>query len=81
MTEHDLLINGFRLEVWKCLNGAGDVCLKYMGAEVKEGAILKSVYGKGANINFALQDYYRKIKGKTLVFNAMSESRKEVIVI
>ncbi len=49
-------------------------------AEIKEGGVLRSAYGQGKSFLSALKDYVAQIRGKTLVFNAYSSLRYEVVV-
>ncbi len=66
------------LEVFK--NSMG-ICVEYKNSEVKDGYFLVSTYGIGEDFETACDDYLNKIRGKKLVFNACSSSRKEVTVI
>ena len=50
----------------------------FKGAEVKGDGVLIGCSGNGATPQKALQAYVDEIRGKTLVFNAMSENRIEV---
>lgn len=47
------------------------------GAEVMENGMLVSEYGDSTRPDWALRDYAKKISGKRIVVNAMTESRKE----
>jgi hypothetical protein len=47
------------------------------GAEVKEGGCLKSEYGDSKTANGAINNYASLISGKTIVFRAMCEDRRE----
>jgi uncharacterized Fe-S cluster-containing MiaB family protein len=47
--------------------------------EYKGSGVLRSDYGNGESPIEALNDYASNIKGKNLVFNAMSESRSEFV--
>ncbi len=67
------------LEVWKLSDGV--VCVAYMGADVKEGNVLKGVFGSGGTFEGACYDYLERIRGTTLVFNACSDQRREVTVL
>lgn len=53
----------------------------YQGADVKDGIGLLGVFGKGKSFELACADYMARIRGKTLVFNADSENRKEIFVL
>lgn len=46
-------------------------------SEVMDGNLLRGTYGNGDSIDFAISDYTRQIRGKTIVFNAMRDNRKE----
>lgn len=83
INEHDLLtVKGLHLDVWKVSGETGDrICVCYAGAETKSGVALVGEFGTGNFISEAINDYYRKIKGKTLVFNANGKSRYEIMVI
>ena len=47
------------------------------GIEVKEGPILRGVYGDGTTPLGAVSDYIRQIRGQPLVHNAYSKKRRE----
>lgn len=49
-------------------------------AEVKDDCVLIGYHGNGSTPTEAIQDYIKKIKGRTLVFNAMTKDRKEFVV-
>ena len=49
-------------------------------SEVKDGSALIGEYGQGNSPLGAVIDYWNKIQGKKLVFNAMTSSRQEFIV-
>lgn len=67
------------LDVWKLSDNM--VCVAYYNADVKEGPILKSVFGSGGTFEGACYDYLERIRGKTLVFSAGSTCRREVTVL
>ena len=73
-----LSLSGERLEVFK---NKSDVCVKYNGAEIKNGDFLIDTYGTGTNFESACDDYLNKIRGKRLVFNAYTINRKEIMVL
>lgn len=55
----------------------------FFRVEVKENSsssILAGEYGTGRTPNEAINDYIDKIRGKLLVFNALSSNRKEISV-
>lgn len=74
-----LSLDGVHLEVSK--NSYGAVCVEYKNSEVKDGMFLVSEYGTGIDFESACDDYLAKIRGKTLVFNACSSSRREVSIL
>lgn len=55
--------------------------VKYAGSEVIKGMFLTTEFGEGLDFQSACDDYLNKISGKTLVFNAYCENRKEVNVL
>lgn len=67
------------LEVSKDVGGR--VMVDYRNCEVKEGCFLRSSPGRGQNFEEACEDYLNQIRGKTLVFNTYSDSRKEIKVL
>lgn len=81
MSAVDILLSleGHRLEVGKDLNG--QIMVHYYHCEVKNGIFLTGVTGRADTFNEACEDYLSQIRGKTLVFNAYSDSRKEVTVL
>jgi hypothetical protein len=66
------------LLVWKS-NDA--VCVRYEDAYIKDGPFLISTFGKGGTFEGACCDYLSKIRGKTLVFNAYDNNRKEITIL
>ena len=83
--EHDLLVlDSLHLDVWKCGMSESNSCIAvcYHGAEILDGNFLRAGFGRGNSIDEAMNDYYRQIKGKTLVVKAFSDSdRKEYRVL
>lgn len=73
------LLNLTHLEVWRVPNG--ELAVAYRGAEIKRDGFLISEFGVGRTFENACENYLTKISGKTLVFNACSENRKEVVVL
>lgn len=67
------------LNVW--MLDDGNYAVAYQGADVKDGIGLLGVFGKGESFELACADYMTRIRGKTLVFDADSENRKEVFVM
>lgn len=74
-----LSLQGEQLEVWKTDNTT--LCVSYAHCDVKDGYLLISEFGSGTTFYDACEDYYKKICGKTLVFNACTKHRKEVKVL
>lgn len=60
---------------------SGRIMVEYANSEIKEGYFLRGDPGRGATFEEACDDYLSKIRGKTIVFNAYSDSRREVRVI
>ena len=81
MRASDRLLNleFHRLEVWR--TNKKDICVAFEKCEVKDGIALASVFGEGLDFEEACEDYLRQISGKTLVFDACTKNRKEVIVL
>lgn len=81
MRASDRLLNleFHRLEVWR--TNKKDVCVAFQRCEVKDRAVLASVFGEGLTFEEACEDYLLQISGKTLVFDACTDKRKEVIVL
>lgn len=81
MSAQDTLFTlGEHLEVWKVQTG-GHICVCYEHCEVKDGIFLKAIFGCGTTFSEACEDYLNQIHGQTLVFNACTNSRKEVRVL
>ena len=59
----------------------GNICAEYWHCEIKEGSFLIAHPGRGHDIESACEDYLNKIRGKTLVFDACTEKRREVRVL
>ena len=77
-SERLMALQGQTLEIFHNMHG---VCVRYKNAEVKDGVVLAGVYGVGDDFEKACDDYLLQISGKTLVFNAYSDKRKEVFVL
>lgn len=78
-SERLLNLRGVDLVVRKREDGA--IYVEYRNCEVKHGGMLTGVYGEGRNFEQACWDYYNKISGNTLVFDAYKDTRREVIVL
>lgn len=48
---------------------------------VSDGCVLIGRYGIGESAEEAAEDYYEQIKGKKLIANPSSKTRKEVIIL
>lgn len=57
------------------------VRVQYDRCEVKTGCFLVGACGVGATFEDACDDYFAKISGKTLVFNAGQENEERVRVL
>lgn len=81
MRASDRLLNleFHRLVVWR--TNKKDVCVALERCDVKDGMVLVGVFGEGLTFEEACEDYLRQISGKTLVFDAYTDKRKEVIVL
>lgn len=54
---------------------------QFRNCDVSEGAVLMGIYGTGKTPIGAIQDYTAQIRGKKIVFNAMSPTdRREYTV-
>lgn len=62
-------------------NGREEIAVEYEHCEIKDDAVLVGAFGTGYDFEQACEDYLNKIRGKTLVFNACSDNRKEVTVL
>ena len=76
---HRLLNLNKRLIVGKDVDG--QIYVHYEGCDVKGNGVLISICGRGTCFDLACEDYLTKISGKTLVFNAESSDRHEVVVL
>jgi len=65
------------LELRRYANQKGRWIAKIEDAELKEGIMLIGDYGTGKSPEQAIEDYVKKIKGKLIVINAMTDERKE----
>ncbi len=74
-----LSLEGKQLEVWGVPDGM--IAVSYENADVKSGDFLIRTFGTGTSFEEACEDYFSKISGKTLVFNAYSTQRQEVEVL
>ena len=67
------------LRVWRLNDGT--ICVVYDGADIKDGPFLVHEFGRGRTFEEACTDYLDRIRGKTLVFNALTDRRYEVTVL
>ena len=83
MTAFERLINTrYHLDVFKLENGAETgVGVSFDHAEVKKGTFLVGTFGSGTTLEEACEDYIHQISGKTIVFHAYTDNRKEVTFI
>lgn len=65
------------LKITRYHNQRGRWSAKFEFCEVKDGVMLVGEYGNGKNPTQAIDDYLKRILGKTIVFNAMADSRRE----
>ena len=61
-------------------NQQGRWCARFDNAEIKCNGCLSSEYGDDISPTLEIKNYIEKIKGKTIVFYAMSDERKEYVV-
>jgi len=50
---------------------------KIKGAEIRDDGVLIGAYANGTTPEEAIEGYWERIKGETLVFNAHLENRQE----
>lgn len=81
MDELDTLLklDGARIEIFKDVNGL--YCVEYAHCDIKKGDVLVADPGRGKTFEEACYNYWSRIRGKTLVFNAFTSRRKEVTVL
>lgn len=81
MKASDILLSlEFRdLQVSK--DAGGKITVHYVCCYVKDGYFLDGYSGRGQTFDEACEDYLNYIRGKTLVFDPDSNSRKEVKVL
>lgn len=66
------------IEVTFCANQNGRIITYFEHAEIKRDIFLEGIVGEGKTVLEALNNYVQKIRGKTIVFDAMSSvSRRE----
>lgn len=83
MTAFERLINtGYHLDVFQWNNGREQgIGVHFKDAEIKDGSFLVGDYGTGPILEDACNDYICKISGRTIVFHACTDDRKEVVFI
>lgn len=74
-----LSLEGEELEV--SINKHGVVCVSYKDASIKDGMFLNYTHGRGKDFEEACDNYLSQIRGKTLVFDADTNHRREVTVL
>lgn len=74
-----LKLDGARIEIFKDVNGL--ICIEYAKCEIKDGYVLVTDPGRGKTFEEACRNYWSRIQGKTLVFNAGTSRRREVTVL
>ena len=67
------------LDVKRYPNQAGRFSAKFKNCETKEGCCLVGSYGNGRSATEAINNYSDEISGKTLVFDAMTDKRREFV--
>ena len=65
------------IKVTRHANQNGRWTAEFERTEVKDGCVLRGVYGDGTSPRTAIEDYIKKIKGKLLVTNAMSKTHRK----
>ena len=68
---------GKNIEIIRFANQKGRTIARFERSEIKKNSMLYSEYGEGKTVNEAMKNYVDKIKGKTIVFNSMSDDRIE----
>lgn len=76
-----LSLDGAAIEVRKYQKMGISVGVRYQNCDIKDGCFLIGEQGCGETFEEACEAYLKKIRGKTLVFNACSPSRSEVKVL
>lgn len=66
------------LIVFKMINEK--IGVRFENCEVKNGCFLIDEFGRGNTFEEACENYFERIQGRTLVFNAFG-NRKEVVLI
>lgn len=59
----------------------GEIAVTFQGGWVKDGLFLQGTSGRGKTFSEACEDYLKKMRGKTLVFNPNSDYKEEIIVL
>lgn len=67
------------LSVGKDVNG--NVYVEYEHSDVKDGSFLVGFVGRGPDFESACEEYLSYIRGKTIVFDAYTKERKEVVIL
>lgn len=74
-----LLATKKHVDVWE--TNDDKICVSLRGCEISEGVFLVGVYGIGSSLEYACEDFLRKVQGKKVVFNACSSERETVIFL
>lgn len=64
------------LVVRRCANQENRWMADFESCEIKDGVILSSSYGDGKSPDKAIDSYVEKIRGKRIVFHAMSTAKR-----
>lgn len=81
MKSSDILLSLEMDDLEVSVNSSRGINVRYKGAEIKDGIFLVSCYGRGKDFEEACDDYLSQIRGKTLVFDAHGDDRREVKVL
>lgn len=58
-----------------------EIAVTFQGSWVKDGLFLSGTSGRGKTFSEACEDYLKKIRGKTLVFNPNRDCEEKIIVL
>ena len=70
------IVIGKKLQTRRQLSGK--VIIDFKGAEIKDGRMLISAYGQGKTVAQAKANYCLHLRGKRVVVDAMTKTRKEI---
>lgn len=57
------------------------IMVHFEDAYESDGCVLIGLYGTGESVEEAATNYYEKIKGKKMIVNPSSKTRKEIIFL